>query len=140
MAHSLEARFPFLDHELMEFGARLPQHLKATPHGETHSEKSARSVLPDEVMERSKMGFGVPLAQWLRGDLRDLAWDALTDSTARSRGYFDPTVVAELLRSHDCGEDRSARIWTPPDVRTLAPNVPRSSPGRTAADAVTREP
>jgi asparagine synthase (glutamine-hydrolysing) len=67
--------------------------------------------LPPEVVNRPKMGFGVPLASWLRGELRDYAHDLLTDHTAGSRGLFRPAVVSGLLRKHDAGFDRSKQLW-----------------------------
>ena len=67
--------------------------------------------LPDGLVTRRKQGFGVPLASWLRADLRELAHDVLTDPTARSRGLFRPEAVSRLLDEHDQGGDHSARIW-----------------------------
>lgn len=112
MAHSLEARSPLLDHELMQFAAGLPSRWKLAGR-ETKSvlKRAARGWVPDAVIDRPKMGFGVPLGRWLRTDLRDLAHDALTDATARGRGYFEPAVVGRLLRDHETGIDRSAQIW-----------------------------
>jgi len=71
----------------------------------------ARGVLPDEVIDRPKRGFGVPMATWLRGELRDLSHDMLTDAVARGRGYFEPEGIARLLAQHDAGINRSVRIW-----------------------------
>ncbi len=112
MANSIEARSPFLDHHLMEWAAGLPSHLKVRA-GTTKYllKKAVAPWLPPDLVHRPKMGFGVPLAAWLRTELRDLSWDLLTDRTARSRGYFRPEAVTELLRGHDAGSDHSARIW-----------------------------
>jgi asparagine synthase (glutamine-hydrolysing) len=57
------------------------------------------------------MGFGVPLASWLRTELRDLSRDVLTDATARGRGLFRPEAVTALLDQHDAGTDHSTRLW-----------------------------
>jgi asparagine synthase (glutamine-hydrolysing) len=116
MAHSLEARSPFLDHRLMEFAARLPNDLKLRRSGASYSSKyilkqAARGVLPDEVIDRRKMGFAVPLAHWLRDELRDLTYDALTDQRARDRGWFDPAAITQLLDEHNGGADHTPRIW-----------------------------
>lgn len=112
MAHSLEARSPFLDHKLMEFCASLPSRFKVRGRtGKYLLKKAALGWLPDEILTRGKMGFGVPMASWLRGELRDLARDALTDSTARGRGYFEPVAVERLLAEHQAGADHSPRIW-----------------------------
>ncbi|HEY2673574.1 MAG TPA: asparagine synthase (glutamine-hydrolyzing) [Rugosimonospora sp.] len=113
MANSLEARSPFLDHLLMEWAGHLPTGLKVRGHTTKYLLKRALEPwLPREVIYRPKMGFGVPLARWLRGELRDLAWDVLTDATARSRGIFRPDTVAGMLRRHDRGLDEGHRIWT----------------------------
>jgi len=112
MANSIEARSPFLDHNLMQWAAGLPTRFKVRG-GETKRllRSAVHSWLPEELVDRPKKGFGVPMAQWLRGDLRELARDVLTDHTARSRGYFRPQAVAGLLARHDAGEDHAVRIW-----------------------------
>jgi asparagine synthase (glutamine-hydrolysing) len=112
MANSLEARSPLLDHKLMEFAATLPASLKIRGRtGKWVLKQVARGWLPDEVIDRRKMGFGVPIAAWLRNELRELARDTLTDTTARQRGYFDPLAVRRLLDEHDSGLDRANRLW-----------------------------
>jgi asparagine synthase (glutamine-hydrolysing) len=112
MANSLEARSPFLDHHLVEWAAGLPADLKIRAGTTKYLLKRALAKwLPAELMTRPKMGFGVPLAAWLRTDLRELSWDVLTDQTARSRGLFRPEAVTELLREHQAGFDHSSRIW-----------------------------
>ncbi|MGW2428806.1 asparagine synthase (glutamine-hydrolyzing) [Streptomyces sp. NPDC001640] len=112
MANSLEARSPFLDHRLMEWAAGLPTQLKVRG-GTTKYllKKALRDWLPHEVLHRPKQGFGVPMAHWLRTDLRDVAWDVLTDRTATDRGLFRPEAVRTLLREHEAGEDHARRIW-----------------------------
>jgi asparagine synthase (glutamine-hydrolysing) len=78
MAHSLEARSPFLDHVLMEFVATLPVSLKlAGRHKKRLLRAALRGVVPDAILDRPKMGFCSPLAAWFREDLRDLAHDVL---------------------------------------------------------------
>jgi asparagine synthase (glutamine-hydrolysing) len=112
MANSVEARSPFLDHHMMEWAAGLPADLKIRS-GTTKYllRKAVADWLPHELVHRPKMGFGVPLADWLRTELRELSWDVLTDATARGRGFFRPDAVVELLRQHHSGRDHSGRIW-----------------------------
>ncbi|MDF3297620.1 asparagine synthase (glutamine-hydrolyzing) [Streptomyces tropicalis] len=112
MANSLEGRSPFLDHHLMEWAARLPAELKVRG-GTTKYllKKALRDWLPHDVLHRPKQGFGVPLAHWLRTDLRDVARDVLTDRTATSRGYFRPEAVSTLLEEHVAGSDHARRLW-----------------------------
>ncbi|MEO3812785.1 asparagine synthase (glutamine-hydrolyzing) [Sphaerisporangium sp. B11E5] len=112
MGNSLEARSPFLDHHLLEWAARLPLELKIRSGTTKYLLKRAVAPwLPAEVIDRRKAGFGVPLARWLRGGLREPAYDVLTDHTARSRGLFRPAAVTRLLRAHDAGHDHADRIW-----------------------------
>jgi asparagine synthase (glutamine-hydrolysing) len=112
MAVSLEARSPLLDHKLIEWAAGLPTSLKVRG-GETKYllKRAIADWLPAQLHKRPKMGFGVPMAKWLRTDLRDLSHDVLTDRTARSRGLFRPEAVADLLRQHAAGADHSSRLW-----------------------------
>ncbi|MDP9841368.1 asparagine synthase (glutamine-hydrolyzing) [Streptosporangium lutulentum] len=113
MACSMEARSPFLDHVIMEWAAGLPGDLKIRDGTTKYLLKRALGDwLPSHLVERPKMGFGVPLASWLRTGLRPLAHDLLTDVTARDRGLFDPRAVARLLSEHAGGRDHSNRIWT----------------------------
>lgn len=112
MANSLEARSPLLDHKVMEFAASLPSEMKVRgTTGKVLLRKAARGWIPDEVIDRPKMGFGVPISTWLRRELRETAHDALTDVTARERGYFEPSGVKRLLAEHESGIDHSNRIW-----------------------------
>ena len=113
MAYSLEARAPLLDHHLMEWAAGLPSRLKVRS-GTTKFllKEAVRSWLPRDLVTREKQGFGVPLASWLRTELRELSWDLLTDRTARSRGLFQPETISRLLHEHDQGRDHSTGIWT----------------------------
>ncbi|HYH53969.1 MAG TPA: asparagine synthase C-terminal domain-containing protein, partial [Solirubrobacterales bacterium] len=114
MAHSLEARSPLLDPELMQFAAALPAQMKIRGTEKKLALRSAlRGWVPDEVLDAPKQGFVIPIAEWLRGDLRDLAYDTLLDPRARDRGYFEPAAVKGLLDRHMFGlEDRSQAIWT----------------------------
>ncbi|MFG1959008.1 asparagine synthase (glutamine-hydrolyzing) [Nonomuraea sp. NPDC049028] len=112
MANSLEARSPLLDHHLMEWAAGLPIALKVR-NGETKIllKRAVAPWLPKEILGFPKQGFDVPLATWLRGELREPAFDLLTDATARARGLFRPQVVRNLLQRHVEGADHSVQLW-----------------------------
>jgi asparagine synthase (glutamine-hydrolysing) len=96
----------------MEWAAGLPAELKLR-RGTTKFllKKAMEPWLPGDLLHRSKQGFGVPMAKWLRTDFRDLARDVLTDGTARSRGLFRPDAVAGMLAEHDRGHDHARLLW-----------------------------
>ncbi|HEY8810335.1 MAG TPA: asparagine synthase-related protein, partial [Solirubrobacterales bacterium] len=72
-----------------------------------------RDSIPAEILDAPKRGFVVPMAEWLRGDLKDLSHDVLLDSIARDHGHFEPDAVRALLDRHTSGaEDRSGAIWS----------------------------
>src|SRR5205085_8674369 len=101
MANSLEARSPFLDHRLVEFCAALPSSLKLR--GRTSKWLLRRLMhdrLPPPILSRSKMGFGVPVGEWLRSDLRPLLDDTVLSSRAQQRGYFNAQSVRALVDDH----------------------------------------
>jgi asparagine synthase (glutamine-hydrolysing) len=114
MANSLEARSPFLDHEVMELAARLPAHLKLRRGQAKYLLKRAfADLLPRENFRRRKMGFGVPVGQWFRGPLRELLCDTLLSEQSLSRGYFRPRSVQCLVREHlDRQSDHSFPLWS----------------------------
>jgi asparagine synthase (glutamine-hydrolysing) len=113
MAYSLEARSPLLDPEVMELAASLPAHMKLRGTEKKVILRDAlRGWIPDDILDRPKMGFGVPIVDWFRHDLRDWARDILLDPTARERGWFDMGYVETTLERHASGiEDTSNRIW-----------------------------
>ena len=113
MAVSLESRVPFLDHRLMEFVATIPSSFKLRNGGGKYLLKQAMAQdLPDGILTRKKMGFGVPLGDWFRRELRDMTRDVLLGRQARERGVFRMSEVKALLSTHDAGRrDRSARLW-----------------------------
>ncbi|MCP4717109.1 MAG: asparagine synthetase B, partial [Deltaproteobacteria bacterium] len=101
MAHSLEARSPFVDHKVMEFAAKLPPELKLNGSDTKYLLKQTFSkYLPAEIRHRKKMGFGVPIDHWLRNELKSMAYDLLLDKTAIERGYFNKKAVQQLLDDH----------------------------------------
>jgi len=113
MAHGLEARSPFLDHEFMEFAALLPEDMKLDGRKTKVALKGAlRGVLPAEVLNRRKMGFNAPVERWLRRELKELSYDLLLSMRARGRGYFQPRFVERMLREHSEGtRNWHTQIW-----------------------------
>lgn len=113
MANSLEARAPFLDHKVMEFCARLPSDFKLR--GKTSKyllKKVASQLLPAENLHRRKMGFGVPVGDWMRGELRPLLEDALLSSQAIGREYFEPPMIRRLVDEHMTRkQDYTYQLW-----------------------------
>ncbi len=113
MAHSIEARVPLLDHELIEFVETIPSNFKLRGQTTKHILKQAMAdLIPKEIVHRPKMGFGVPLRKWLNNELRELLYDTLTDRRARERGLLNPQAVLALLDEHARGRrDNSLHLW-----------------------------
>jgi asparagine synthase (glutamine-hydrolysing) len=113
MASSLELRSPFLDHRVVELGLALPASLKLRGlKGKLAMRKAFAAELPAAVRRGAKRGFGVPVAAWFRGELRELTHDVLLDERARRRDRLRPEVVERLLREHETGAaDHGARLW-----------------------------
>ena len=113
MANSLEVRNPFLDHKLVEFAAKIPWHLKL--HGRQGKyilKQAARPLVPDDILFRRKMGFRLPVGEWLRGQLSEFVQDHLEDLCRRNKALLDTTYVRRLLRDHRLGvHDRSSHLW-----------------------------
>jgi asparagine synthase (glutamine-hydrolysing) len=98
MASGVEVRVPLLDPDLVALAARLPLSYKQRGRvGKWVLRKAMEPYLPSDVLHRKKVGFGAPLRHWLRGELRPLVDDVLSESSLRSRGLFDPTAVAQLV-------------------------------------------
>lgn len=114
MAHSLEVRVPLLDHRLVEWASSLPPGLKLRGGtGKYILKKTLEPDLPHDVLYRSKMGFRVPVAAWLRGPLARRARDALLAGAVAECGYFEPAVLDRLLQQHAAGRrDHSATLWS----------------------------
>ena len=112
MANSLEVRAPLLDHDVVEWATRLPSEYKIKGRETKHILKDiARSLVPSELIDRPKMGFAIPRADWLRTGLRTMTYDLLTDTTAQGRGWFIPSEVEKILADHKSGQDRDSLIW-----------------------------
>jgi asparagine synthase (glutamine-hydrolysing) len=113
MAHSLEVRVPLLDHEFMEFAATLPASYKLR--GSTQKyilKKALRNLLPEETMNRTKMGFSVPLARWLRGELRPLFEERMFAKDAFVGELFDVAPIRTWWDRHQSGaSDFSTELW-----------------------------
>ena len=97
MAAGLEARVPFLDHEVVELCGRIPPELKLSDGGKGVLKRAARGVVPDEVIDRTKGYFPVPAIRQLEGPYLERVRDALTDPAAKERGLFRPEPVERML-------------------------------------------
>ncbi len=114
MAASLELRAPFLDTAVVEFAARLPWQLKMSlTRTKVLLRRALRGVVPDQILRRPKKGFGIPVAAWIRGPLRPLFEELLSERELREGGVFDPRAVRSLLQTHLEGRaDLRKPLWT----------------------------
>jgi asparagine synthase (glutamine-hydrolysing) len=114
MAHSLEARVPYLDTTLVELAARLPSSVKLHGFSKKHVLKRAlRDHVPENIIRAKKRGFNVPIPSWLRGELRDMVRDVLSPTSLRRTGLFEPAYVQRLVAEHDAMRiDHSRPLWT----------------------------
>ena len=105
MSNSLETRVPYLDHKLVEFAWRIPQSMKIR-NGQTKwlLREVLHKYVPRELVDRQKMGFGIPLHDWLRGPLRDWAEDLLDEARLRQEGYLNPEPVRKRWKAHLSGK------------------------------------
>ncbi len=114
MAVSLEARAPFLDRELMEYVATLPDHWKLSAGGSTKVilREAFRDLIPDAINRRGKMGFGVPLDHWFRGELRGYVRDTLLSPGARCHTYLDRGALDRIVADHESGaRNLGQQLW-----------------------------
>jgi asparagine synthase (glutamine-hydrolysing) len=114
MAVSLEARSPFLDHHVIEFAASLPEKFKLRGLTTKYLLKRVlRKLLPAENLDRRKMGFGVPITHWLRGNLQGFLRETLLSERSLKRGLFKPAVVTRLVDEHTGRQkDHAHQLWT----------------------------
>ena len=112
MAHSLEVRVPFVDHHVVEFVCGLPPGWERRwGHPKKLLEASLRDVIPPEILTRRKQGFALPMAKWMRGDLREILEDALSEESLRRRGIFSPNEVRRLYTRFREGKSTYPFIW-----------------------------
>jgi len=113
MACGLECRSPFLDHELVEFAVSLPLDWRLGPGGGKRILKDwARDRLPPEVLNRPKMGFGVPVGEWFRDELRDLLRDRILAPDALAARIFRPEWLRSFVEAHISGRcDHEHPLW-----------------------------
>ena len=113
MAHSLEARQPMLDYRLVEWAAALPSNLKLRgKRGKCLLMDTYHDLLPKAIWNRSKMGFGVPIAKWFKTSLRDRTYDALLGPDAKCHSFFRRDAIATLVEEHMRGQSNQAyRLW-----------------------------
>ena len=113
MAASLEARVPFLDHEVVEFAATVPAEMKIASGGKHILKEAARRIIPAEVIDRPKGYFPVPALKYLRGQFYEMAKDAVTNSMARRRNLFQSKMVKSLLQSPEehITPLRGSKLW-----------------------------
>jgi asparagine synthase (glutamine-hydrolysing) len=112
MANGLELRSPMLDVNVVEWGISLPNNYRIQGFETKHILKDvARSLIPSNLIERPKMGFSIPRAEWLRSGLKDIVFDILTDETFIQRDWFNPVEVRKAIDTHMAGQDKSNQIW-----------------------------
>jgi asparagine synthase (glutamine-hydrolysing) len=113
MGVSLETRVPFLDHRVVEFAWKLPLSYKIrNGEGKWILRKMLHKYVPKELVERPKMGFGVPIDTWLRGPLRDWAESLLNEDRLKREGFFRPEPIREKWRQHISRQsDWQYQLW-----------------------------
>jgi asparagine synthase (glutamine-hydrolysing) len=114
MAHGLEVRSPFLDIQVAEYVNHLPSRYKLRGVKRKYLlKKMAEKKLPAEILDRSKKGFGIPLAKWLKKDLKPLMLDAFSESRIKAAGFFDPVEIRRLVDEHLSGrKDNRKQLWS----------------------------
>ncbi len=114
MAHSLEVRVPILDHKFVEWVSGLPPQVKLNGReGKYLFKKALEPVLPNDILYRPKMGFGVPISAWFRGPLRERVRSQLVEGSLARSGLFEPAVVRRLVDEHQSGRrEHSATLWS----------------------------
>jgi asparagine synthase (glutamine-hydrolysing) len=114
MAASIEGREPLIDHRIVEFAFRLPLSMRRGPLGPKHIlRKILYRHVPRQIVDRPKMGFSIPLQEWLRGDLSHLLDDHLNRADVLAQGLLDPGIVENTVRAFKHGDDYAVnRIWT----------------------------
>lgn len=112
MAASIESRVPFLDHKLVEFTAKMPERMKLR--GKTTKwvlREAMKGILPDEILNRPKMGFPVPVGGWFRNEFKHIVDEYVLGERTISRGIFSAEYVKQLVSAHNAGENHDERLW-----------------------------
>jgi asparagine synthase (glutamine-hydrolysing) len=114
MAHSLEARVPFCDPVVAEFAFALPARMKVRGFAKKRLlRKAVTPLVPKEIVNARKQGFAIPVAAWLRGELKGFAQETLSPDVLRRQGFFEPEAVRRLLDLHASRRQNTSRqIWT----------------------------
>jgi asparagine synthase (glutamine-hydrolysing) len=134
MAHSLEVRPPLLDHKLVEFAATIPPELQLRGSTTKYIFKRAlRGLLPDEIIDRPKRGFAMPLEHWFRGKLEGFVHDLLLSPTALQRGIFRPEYIQHLLTLQKKGKELDRQLWILISFEMWARTYLDKKPSRVAA-------
>lgn len=113
MAHGLEVRQPMLDHRVVEFAASLPvEHKFRGRRGKLLLQDAFGDRIPENIFTRKKMGFGIPIGKWFREDFRPLVHETMLAPDAKIQRFFRPEAIADLVRSHESGEQNHGyRLW-----------------------------
>jgi asparagine synthase (glutamine-hydrolysing) len=114
MANALEGRSPFLDHKLIETVTGFPSDLKFRGIGSKYIlKKKLKGFLPDKIIKRNKMGFGIPINKWFRSELKNYIKEVLYSNEFMKRGFFDPEGVKQMIEEHISGkQNHGLRIWS----------------------------
>jgi asparagine synthase (glutamine-hydrolysing) len=111
MAHSLEARVPFLSHDFVDWSLTMPRSMKLRGRtGKYALRKAVEPWLPQGIVDKRKLGFQLPFAEWFRGDFSDFARDAWHGSGALNSGYLQPEAIERLFAEHHSGAANHGRI------------------------------
>jgi asparagine synthase (glutamine-hydrolysing) len=111
MAASIEARMPFMDHELAAYASSLPDEWRVSGRMTKRILREAmKRMLPNAILARPKVGFRVPVNEWFRGSLRDYLTDHLTGPNTRTRAYFKPDVLARYVNEHVTGQQNHEKL------------------------------
>ena len=114
MAVSLEMRAPFLDPRIAQFAASIPVEYKLKgKNGKVILKEAMKDLLPHEILHRSKKGFGIPIAEWLKGRLNPMLHDLLAPDRLRRQNLFDAGYVQKLITEHETSKaSHHKELWT----------------------------
>jgi asparagine synthase (glutamine-hydrolysing) len=114
MMASLEARVPLLNNDFVAYATSLPLNMKLRGlRSKFLLKRALRGLLPERILNRPKKGFGIPVAEWFRGPLREQMREVLSAERVGREGFFEPTMVARLVQDHVAGtRDNRKQLWT----------------------------